>query len=458
MPDGDVIMFGRGGNCTFIFPADLAGVAPLHLILIRTKSNDWVVGPLNGRFVAVNGRRIDDGATLHLDCNVGLAQIGGPGFYFRRWIALGGGPGEGGDRAPVNKALTIEELGSGRSATLAHSTPLPRTAPAEPPPDRVHEKPTTLDSILKRLARAALQLPKRKKDTPVANEETRDSRVPDVVDVSAFAPDGARPGDTVLIQIFLHKVGETVQATALAKEADAEAARRGVATLTSQVQRGQRVDVLLEATGLSVDEPFQCLVWWGFPRSCNFIASIPARTAAQAVHVRVRLRLDNVPVGMLAFALKIAGSAEPHTQSELRGDAARRYQYAFLSYASADRSEVLKRAQALKAARIDFFHDLLSLEPGRRWLPRLYEEIDRCDVFVLFWSSNAAKSEWVRRESERALDRRRKSAEELPDIAPIILEFPVPPPPDEMKDIQFSDSLWYIITAVQLEQELLRRS
>jgi hypothetical protein len=59
----------------------------------------------------------------------------------------------------------------------------------------------------------------------------------------------------------------------------------------------------------------------------------------------------------------------------MRGDSAKQYRKAFLSYATADRAEVLKRAQALKAAHIEFFQDLLHLEPGERWQRRLFEEI-----------------------------------------------------------------------------------
>jgi hypothetical protein len=162
---------------------------------------------------------------------------------------------------------------------------------------------------------------------------------------------------------------------------------------------------------------------------------------------------------MLAFALQVnrlQDSTNP--VSDLHGDWARRYQYAFLSYASADRSEVLKRAQALRAVRVDFFHDLLSIDPGEQWAPRLFQEIDRCDLFLIFWSSNAAKSEWVRRESEYALDRRKKSVDDLPDIAPIILEFPIPAPPESMRGIHFNDSLGYIIAAAQLEQSAVSQS
>lgn len=130
------------------------------------------------------------------------------------------------------------------------------------------------------------------------------------------------------------------------------------------------------------------------------------------------------------------------------------YRRAFLSYATHDRPEVLKRAQALRAAHIEFFQDLLSIEPGERWERRLYQEIDRCDLFLLFWSKKAAASKWVLREAERAVARQNASADEEPDITPIILEGPpVPQPiPDSLKHLHFNDHLLYLISDTQREQ------
>ena len=128
--------------------------------------------------------------------------------------------------------------------------------------------------------------------------------------------------------------------------------------------------------------------------------------------------------------------------------------YAFLSYASSDRAEVIKRAMMLKAVGVEFFLDLLSLDPGERWERRLYEEIDRCDVFFLFWSANAARSSWVVCEAEYALRRFDVSNEEEPDIRPIIVEGPpVPPPPESLQRIHFNDPLCYVLAGLSAEQK-----
>jgi TIR domain len=124
------------------------------------------------------------------------------------------------------------------------------------------------------------------------------------------------------------------------------------------------------------------------------------------------------------------------------GDLSRVYRRAFLSYASPDRAEVIKRPQALRAANIDFFMDLLSLEAGERWERRLYSEINRCDLSVLFWSSAARSWEWVGKEIAYAVECIRKQGSPhraIPEIHPIIIEGPPPPkPPESLAFLQFN--------------------
>ena len=271
----------------------------------------------------------------------------------------------------------------------------------------------------------------------------------DLVDVSVFAPESGQAGTEVLVQVFLHELSAAEAAEGLAKEADPDAQRRGVATLATPLAFGQRVDIVVEAPGLTIDEPAQHLVWYGLPRACQFGVTLPANAAARSYPVKVRVISNSVPIGALRFSLKVGA---PAAQVAVRGDSATRYRRAFLSYASPDRAEVLKRAQGLKAAGLGFFQDVLSLEPGERWERRLYEEIDRCDLFLLFWSSSAAMSEWVIREAQHALERRRVSDTDAPDITPVVLEGPpIPVPPDSLKEIHFNDPLRYVIAAVESE-------
>jgi hypothetical protein len=297
---------------------------------------------------------------------------------------------------------------------------------------------TAVGSVLGQLLHAAVP------SAPAAKETTTD-----LVDVSVFGPTAINAGGEGLIQVFLHTLGQREVAKALAQETDPDATRRGVQTLAAEIARGQRVEIMLDARGLGVDQAMQTLVWRGEPCACQFTLSAPEDAAGRTIHPRVLVLVDSVPVGSLTFALKVTAETVRETEPGLRGDRARRYSHAFLSYASPDRAEVFKRAQGLKAGGTSFFNDLLSLDPGERWEKRLYEEIDRCDVFYLFWSSKAKASEWVMKETEYALARRLTSENGDPDIIPVIIEGPPPPsPPESLKEIHFNDNLLYVLAAV----------
>ena len=102
----------------------------------------------------------------------------------------------------------------------------------------------------------------------------------------------------------------------------------------------------------------------------------------------------------------------------------------------------LRRVQAFRIAGISVFQDVLDLDPGQRWERALYREIDLCDVFLLFWSRAAAASEWVAKEIDYALNRKRGDDERPPAIQPVPIEGPPPtPPPAALRHVHFNDAL-----------------
>ena len=77
---------------------------------------------------------------------------------------------------------------------------------------------------------------------------------------------------------------------------------------------------------------------------------------------------------------------------------------------------------------------------------RLYLEIDRCDLFLLFWSSHAQSSRWVRNEVKYALSRQGPDELAPPEIRPVIIEGPpIPPPWPELAHLHFGDRLVYVM-------------
>ena len=233
--------------------------------------------------------------------------------------------------------------------------------------------------------------------------------------------------------MWVHDTNEDESAIArLAKESDVHAERRGVATLDIEIENGDRLDFVLDSPGLKIEEAQQSLIWRGKPRASAFLVEVPADFSDADAKLRVRVLRQAVPIGQIRFSIDVISAVMHDDISVAVGDSASRYRRAFLSYSSSDRAEVLKRAQALRAAGVDFFNDLLSLEPGEQWAPKLFSEIESCDLFLLFWSQAARDSFWVNKEIDHALTCSRQRGVDRREILPIILVGPPPPKPPEL--------------------------
>jgi hypothetical protein len=232
------------------------------------------------------------------------------------------------------------------------------------------------------------------------------------------------------------------RANFLATTMDSSAKLRGTKSLDLPVKRGARVEIALVANGLSVDEPVQTVMWRGEPSYCQFLVTVPGGTSGRNFFPVVRVSVDGKLIGPIKFRL-LSDATASSPMSEPLGDHAGPYKYAFVSYASEDRKEVLKRVQMLNVMKTKFFQDILSLDPGDRWEKKLYENIDRCDLFLLFWSQAAKKSNWVIKEAEYAIRRQLANPGREPDLVPVVLEQNVLPPPS-LAEIHFNDCIQYL--------------
>ena len=265
---------------------------------------------------------------------------------------------------------------------------------------------------------------------------------PDLVECTVFAPPNAAPGDSVLVQAFVHRPDEAADAKAIATELDTAARRRAYRTLTAPVTYGSRLDFELRMPGLTIDEPVTSLLWRGRTEAVQFAVEVPQDALPRSVTGTLEVSLDGAPVGHVKFTLRVEKEVQ-QAAVEPQGEHARTYSYAFISYSSRDRDEVLSRVQMLSLSGIDYFQDVMTLEPGDRWLRKLEAGIDECDLFLLFWSKHAKESRWVKQEVEYALAR--QGADELaaPEIRPVILERVEPW--EELSHLHFDDRVLYFM-------------
>jgi hypothetical protein len=277
---------------------------------------------------------------------------------------------------------------------------------------------------------------------PLGSPDPAESDAYDV-QCTVFAPPSVAPGDSFLVQAFVHMPEDADVAGAIATELDVAARRRAFRSLECPVRLSSRIQFELRMPGLEIDEPVAALVWRRRTESVQFGVRVPPGAPTGTVIGTLAVSVDSAPSGYVKFKLAIEtgvtqGSSEP------QGERARRYTAAFISYASTDRDQALEAAQLLRGVGIRYFQDVLDLEPGDRWLKRIELGIDECDLFLLCWSSAAKRSEWVRKEVQYALARQTGDELGLPDIQPLLLEGPPPVLPwEELEHLHFNDPLLY---------------
>jgi len=177
--------------------------------------------------------------------------------------------------------------------------------------------------------------------------------------------------------------------------------------------------------------------------SVEFGIDVPSDYNKRAVVAKLEITVNSVPAGNIKFRVKLDQIEKPD-YSKHADTRSEKYKRAFISYASPDRDEVLRRTQMLSATGVTFFQDILKIKPGERWEQKLYEEMDNCDVFYLFWSKSASESKWVKQEWEYAL--KIQNERSLPEIIPIPIEGPpAVDPPDGLNHLHFNDGFLFFM-------------
>jgi len=271
---------------------------------------------------------------------------------------------------------------------------------------------------------------------------------PQDADLTVFAPPVAAPNSEILVQIIIHTPDREAEARSRALKIEPTAEELASTPLTIQLNRNDDIKITFDCEDAKVSEPVQNIRWNGRIVCLYFMIRLPDTKSVMYLVPKLRVFINSIPAGSIVFRIKVAPFASdlPLAFAQQEG---RAFEWAFVSYAHEDRVEVLKAAQLMSALRIRYFQDLLSASPGDRWRERLFSEIERCDVFLLFWSKHAQESEWVIKEAEYALRCAKSSPADRPlEIVPVLLEGPPPPPPpDSLREIHFNDPIRYVIFA-----------
>lgn len=346
-------------------------------------------------------------------------------------------PGPESGAADTEPPVVAEEAPPPSAAESPSSAPPPINAPeAPPPPAPAPAAPPQAPAPQTPPAERSFGEPADMYST--ARSQSGAERLGETApaDATAFAPGKLRRGTPELVRIVVHQPKDLNAVIRAAKKVDprTEPAPQGMSI--GAIALGANVGIALEVRGGDCEGALQRREWRGEPIDFSF--SVEAEAGVKQVVMLARVFVDDAQIGVLAFTRKVSGPAKrPHGL----GDRARlkRHKRVFLSYSSQDRDVVSAIATAYQMAGVEHFWDRTSLKSGEEWSPRLRREIDRADLFHLCWSKSAAHSEWVAKEAEHALTRRRKQSGK-PEITVQMLDGPPwAPHPASLDAINFDD-------------------
>jgi len=219
---------------------------------------------------------------------------------------------------------------------------------------------------------------------------------------SIFAPAEIKFRSHMQVQVYLHLYEETEKVKALAQESDKNAERRDYIPLQCKLKKGDKVDVQLNIYGetlLMSDK--KRVVWQGSFTKCSFDYFVTKDIDVDELSCVAMLTVNGVPVGEMRFITRIVDAPRQLNPEII----AHKYNKVFISYSHQDESKVKFLHEGLELGSVPHFFDRKYLKAGDVFPQVIQDYINSADLFILCWSENASKSEYVQKERLQALER-----------------------------------------------------
>jgi len=219
---------------------------------------------------------------------------------------------------------------------------------------------------------------------------------------SIFAPSEVKQKSHMLVQVYLHLYEETEKVKALAQESDKNAERRDYIPLQCKLKKGDKVDVQLNVYGetlLMSDK--KSVVWQGSFTKCSFDFFVPKDIDVDELSCVAMLIVNGMPIGEMRFITRIVDAPRQLNPEII----AHKYNKVFISYSHQDESKVKFLHEGLELGAVPHFFDRKYLKAGDVFPQVIQDYINSADLFILCWSENASKSEYVQKERLQALER-----------------------------------------------------
>jgi hypothetical protein len=288
------------------------------------------------------------------------------------------------------------------------------------------------------------------KETPAIPEAIRSIesgvRESQDADVTVMAPRMARPREKIIIQVLIHTPDKDSIAQSKARQLDPRSQSLASTQLAIQLNMHDAIRVTLDCEEAKIAERAKKTIWNGRYVTVQFQMQLPDTESPRVLMPRIMVYVNGAPRADTFFKIVVSPDAPDPALSivEQQGHC---YCKHFLSYASEDRARALDVWNGMKIVGAEPFMDVVSMRAGEGWEHRLEKEIERHDLFVLFWSRHARASEWVMREAAFAMKcSKRDPSNPRPQMHPHPLE---PPdiggdPPDFLRELHLNDPNVYI--------------
>ncbi len=250
------------------------------------------------------------------------------------------------------------------------------------------------------------------------------------VRLGASAPRSLQPGDEFTARFVAYLQRDEGEVGALLTRLSARS-EHALNVGECQWKIGTLVTVRVSGRHLQVSPAEQSFKWDGKRAMLDFDVTVEPTAPESTVVLKFDAAVDDIVIARVRLDLGIRLNGKDTQAQSATVDSART---AFASYSSQDRERVTDRVAAVTIATgLKIFLDCMSLNPGEQWKKRLAEEIRASDLFLLFWSAASATSPWVEWEWRTALAEKGRDAMQIHPLESQVK------PPDELKDLHFSD-------------------
>ena len=259
-----------------------------------------------------------------------------------------------------------------------------------------------LESYLSEYEKELQDLIDRRRCVEIELDRKQKERETNEVYSSIFAPAEVKRKSHLQVQMYLHLYEETEEVKSLAQESDKNAERRDYIPLQCKLKKGDKVDVQLNIYGVSLlMSDKKCVVWQGSFTKCSFDYFVPKDIDVDELSCVAMLTVNGVPVGEMRFITRIVDAPRQLNPEII----AHKYNKVFISYSHQDESKVKFLHEGLELGSVPHFFDRSYLKPGDVFPQKIQDYINSADLFILCWSENASKSEYVQKERMQALER-----------------------------------------------------